>query len=98
MIIFNRQILLDFAHKHTDALNALDKWVSEIENAEWASFVDVRKTFPSADYIGKDHIVFNLKGNNYRIIAVVVFIDDAIFVRWAGTHAEYSKIKDCSMI
>jgi mRNA interferase HigB len=98
MIIVNRQLLKDLVRKHAKASNAVSKWVMEVEKAKWKSFTDVGNTFPSADYVGNKHIVFNLQGNNFRIVAVVVLVGELIYIRWAGTHPEYDKIKDCSVI
>lgn len=54
----------------------------------------MRKDFPSADYVGNQHYVFNIKGNNYRLIVVVMFMPGLVYIRWVGTHKEYDKI-DC---
>jgi mRNA interferase HigB len=89
MIIINRQILLDFTRKHTNAIRPVTKWLSDVENAQWSSFADVKKTFNTADYVGNDHIVFDIKGNKYRFVAIVIFEDSVVNVRWAGTHSEY---------
>ena len=98
MIIINRRILLDFTRKHADASKSVAKWIVDVENAQWASFVDVKKTYRTADYVGNDHIVFDIKGNDYRFITIVIFEDGVVNIRWAGTHAEYDKIKDCSIL
>jgi len=98
MIIINRKILLDFTRKHADAIRPVMKWLYDVENAQWSSFSDVKKTFSTADYAGNDHIVFDIKGNNYRFVTIIIFEDSVVNIRWAGTHAEYDKIKDCSIL
>lgn len=98
MLLFNQQILEELVLKHANTLKPVQKWVNEVEAAKWSTFSDVKKTFKTADYVGNDRIVFNLKGNNYRIIAIAIFIEGVLYLRWAGTHGEYSKIKDCSII
>jgi mRNA interferase HigB len=98
MIIINRQILLDFTRKHADTVRSVTKWISDVENAQWSSFVDVKKTYNTADYVGNDHIVFDIKGNNYRFVTIIIFEDSVVNVRWAGTHGEYDKIIDCSIL
>ena len=98
MIIINRNVLLEFTRKHSDAGKPVAKWIVDVENAQWASFADVKKTYRSADYLGNDHIVFDIKGNDYRFVTIVIFEDGVVIIRWAGTHAEYDKIKDCSIL
>ena len=98
MIIINRNVLLEFTRKHSAAGKPVAKWIVDVENAQWASFADVKKTYRSADYVGNDHIVFDIKGNDYRFVTIVIFEEGVVIIRWAGTHAEYDKIKDCSIL
>lgn len=76
---------------------ALERWYQIAEEAEWKNFSDIRVDFPNADYVGNQHYVFNIKGNNYRLIVVIKFTINRIFIRFVGTHKEYDKI-DCSNI
>ena len=57
----------------------------------------IKKDFPSVDYVGNQRYVFNIKGNNYRLVFVIKFVPQFVFIRFVGTHAEYDKI-DCSTI
>jgi mRNA interferase HigB len=98
MVIINRYILLEFTRKHADTNKPVVKWIADVENVQWSSFVDVKKTYRTADYIGNDHIVFDIKGDNYRFVTIVIFEDGVVNIRWAGTHSEYNKIKDCSIL
>ena len=89
---------MDFTRKHADAIRSVAKWLSDVENAQWSSFADVKKTYNTADYVGNDHIVFDIKGNNYRFVTIVIFEDSVVNIRWAGTHSEYDKINNCSIL
>lgn len=80
-----------------DAKIPLERWYDVVENAEWNNFADIRSVFPSADYVGNQHYVFNIHGNKYRLVVVVKFVMGYIFIRFVGTHEEYDKI-DCSTI
>ncbi len=80
-----------------DSKIALERWYQIAEEAEWKNFSDIRVDFPNADYVGNQHYVFNIKGNNYRLIVVIKFTINRIFIRFVGTHKEYDKI-DCSNI
>lgn len=97
MIIANKVILDDFVQSHSQALKPLNKWIEVVVASHWKSHADVKATFPSADYVKSGRYVFNIGGNNYRLVAVVIFVGDVLNIRFIGTHAEYDKI-DCSTI
>ena len=98
MLISNKLILEEFVRKHSRAVKPINKWVIDVTKSTWATHQDLKDTFPSADYVGNGRYVFNISGNNFRIIAVVLFIGCILELRFIGTHAEYDKIKDCSEI
>ncbi len=97
MIILNKKLLDEFAYKHADIRSALQKWIDIIEEAQWISHIDLKEDFPSADYVGNERYVFNIKGNKYRIVVIIIFIANLINIRFLGTHAEYDKIQ-CGLI
>lgn len=80
-----------------DSKVALERWYQIAEEAEWHNFSDIRADFPDADYVGNQHYVFNIRGNNYRLVVVIKFTIGRLFVRFVGTHSEYDKI-DCTNI
>ena len=98
MLVSNLTILEDFVQKHAQAVKPLNRWLKTVENAKWKNHNELKNDFPSADYVGNGRYVFNISGNNYRIIAVVLFVGGVMELRFVGTHAEYDKIKDCSVI
>lgn len=97
MIIANKELLNNFVQSHADSATALNRWVKEVQQAQWKSHSELKLTFPSADYVKNGRYVFNIKGNSYRLVAVVIFIGGIMNIRFIGTHAEYDKI-DCSTI
>jgi len=76
---------------------ALERWYATAEKAEWKNLSDIKTDFPSTDCVGNQHYVFNIKGNNYRLVVVIKFSIGYIYIRFIGTHKEYDKI-DCSII
>src|SRR5574344_1375421 len=80
-----------------DSRVALERWYDVVEEANWNNFSDIREDFPSTDYVGNQHYVFNIRGNNYRLVVVIKFVMGYVYVRFVGTHEEYDKI-DCSNI
>ncbi|MDR0866661.1 MAG: type II toxin-antitoxin system HigB family toxin, partial [Candidatus Symbiothrix sp.] len=57
-----------------------------------------KNTFHSVDSVGNKRYIFNIKGNNYRLVAIILFVPKYVYIRFIGTHAEYDKITDCSII
>ena len=98
MRLLGSEKLMELCRKHADARTAIERWVSIVRKAQWNNHADLKKDFLSADFVGNDRYVFNIKGNNYRLIVAVVFIRGNIFIRFAGTHKEYDKIKDIKNI
>lgn len=97
MRVISHKTLADFYADHADAATPLERWYDIALHAQWKTLSDIKADFPSADYVGNQHYVFNIKGNDYRLVVVVKFTPKFIFIRWVGTHADYDKI-DCSTI
>lgn len=98
MEILNRTKINEFITNHANSKKALCRWVEIMETMTFTNHNEIKNIFPSADYVGGGRYVFNIKGNDYRLIAVVVFLQGAVVVRFVGTHAEYDKIKDIENI
>ncbi|MCX6307537.1 MAG: type II toxin-antitoxin system HigB family toxin [Bacteroidia bacterium] len=92
MRIRNRSLLDKFVKKHADSKNAIQAFIDFVEEAEWQNLNDIRAVFNSVDYVNNERFVFNIRGNKYRIIAVIIFVGGVFSIRFVGTHAEYSKI------
>jgi mRNA interferase HigB len=83
-------MLRQFWERHPEAEQVLRNWHSVAEHSQFEGFADVRATFQSADYVAP-FTVFNIGGNNYRVVAIVRYLDRKIFVRWVMTHREYDR-------
>jgi mRNA interferase HigB len=97
MRIIAHRTITAYYKLHTDAKTALESWYRTVKLAKWKDFYDVKKTFNNADYVGNQRYVFNIKGNNYRLIGKILFVQQIIYIRFIGTHKAYEKI-DCSTI
>ena len=84
--------LRDFWAKHPDSELPLKEWYVKTCRANWSSLTEMRYDFNSADYVGNQLYVFNIKGNHYRLIAAVKFTPALVYIRFVGTHSEYDKI------
>ena len=90
MHVISRRKLLEAGDRHSDLIDPLDVWYRIAKKAAWKNLVAVRQQLPTADLVGK-FVVFNIKGNAYRLIAEVFFASQVILVRHVLTHAEYDK-------
>ena len=93
MRVISLPMIREFIAKHADADVPLRDWYKRTCNADWTCFADIKKTFNTVDYVGNDRYVFDIKGNNYRIVAIVLFVNKKVYMRFVGTHEEYDKIK-----
>lgn len=98
MVIFTYGTLRSFGDQHADAMDALDEWYRKTEEADWNNLTDIQSTFGAADYVGNDRYVFNIKGNRYRLVAMIHLAVRSVYVRAVFTHADYSRTKDISTL
>jgi mRNA interferase HigB len=92
MHIISRKALQDFSLKHTQSETPLDSWYRVAKQAQWGNLAEVKETYPSADLVG-EYIVFNIKGNDYRLIVGINFSNQTIYIKHILTHADYNKGK-----
>lgn len=71
---------------------ALDTWFHEVSKADWKSMSDVKKRYAHASVVNAERIVFNIKGNDYRLIVAVDFERSIVWIKWIGTHRNYDRI------
>jgi mRNA interferase HigB len=98
MRIIARGTLRDFVesrvgHKDQGALKAaLNAWFDEVRKTRWTSSVDVKRLYATASIVSAERIVFNIKGNDYRLVVAVDFEKGIVWIKWIGTHADYDQI------
>lgn len=95
--IFAKSTLRLFWEKHPDSEHYLKTWYDTAMSSEWKTPADVKKSYATASILKDSRIVFNIKGNAYRLVAKFNFEKEWIFIRFIGTHTEYDKI-DANMI
>ena len=84
--------LRDFWQKHADAEVPLRSWYAAASRADWRSPADVKAAYRNASFVANNRIVFNIKGNEYRLVAAVRYNRRMMFIRFIGTHRHYDKI------
>lgn len=94
--LIRRQTIEGYIANHAPGRRSFESWLSMIKYADWDNSEDIKRTFGTADILGKgsERVVFNIGGNNYRLIAKYYFGDEKIhlFIMWIGTHTEYDKL------
>lgn len=91
MKVVGREILEEFKKKHADARGQIDAWLAEAEEAAWESPNDIKARYSSVSFVGDNRVIFNIKGNNYRLDIKVSFKPPIVLIKRIGTHAEYDK-------
>ncbi len=94
MRVVSKKMLIDYFEAHPQAKTGLSEWFEKTREANWRSFADVKKSFNSVDNVGNKRYVFNIKGNDFRLVVLIVFTPKTVYIRFVGTHAEYEKIKN----
>jgi mRNA interferase HigB len=77
---------------HRAVKSALDSWFHEVQRADWQGPADVVRDYANASIVGSDRVVFNIKGNSYRLVVAVDYPRRIVFIKWLGSHAAYDKI------
>lgn len=92
MRVIAKKILREFWVKHGDCEQQLKTWFQEASKAQWKSPNEIKLEYPSASILNENRVVFNIKGNHYRLIVKINFEYEMIWIRFIGTHAEYDKL------
>jgi len=90
--VIARKTIRDFYEQHAGSKGALEAWFHETVDASWQAPQDIKYRYPSADILPGNRVVFNIKGNTYRLIVKIHYNTGIVFIRFVGTHAEYDKI------
>ena len=93
MKVVGREELEKYARKHADIRGQIDAWLAEVEEAEWQTPNDIKRRYAHASFLANRRVIFNLKGNRYRLDTKVSFKSQVVLVVRIGTHEEYSTWK-----
>ncbi len=91
MKVIGSDELSKFYKKHNQAKSALDSWYAEAERAVWKTPQDIKDRYGSADFLADNRVIFNIKGNHYRLVVKVRYQNGIVAIEWVGTHKEYNK-------
>lgn len=91
MRIVGRDKLDEFVGAHADARSWIENWLADAEAARWQTPQDLKRSYASASFLADNVVIFNVKGNRYRLEVQIAYKTGVVVVRWVGTHAEYTK-------
>ncbi len=92
MRVISRKALREFWERHADSEVPLRAWFKEAKEAGWRVPSEIKARYSSASFLANDRVVFNIKGNEYRLVVAVRYDFGIVYIRFVGTHAEYDKI------
>jgi mRNA interferase HigB len=92
MRVIAKKTIRDFWTKHTDCEQQLKAWHDEAINSIWKTPNDIKRDYPSASFLEDNRVVFNIKGNKYRLIVKINYRFGMVWIRFIGTHSQYDQI------
>ncbi|QYK51618.1 MAG: type II toxin-antitoxin system HigB family toxin [Anaerolineales bacterium] len=92
MRVVARSTLREYWVKHPAVAEALKAWYADVSHADWNSPADLRRNYATVSILRDARAVFNIKGNQYRIVVRINYVLKLVFIRFVGTHTEYDKI------
>ena len=93
MRILGLPLLEAFKRDHAASRGPLEAWQIDVERQNWKTPQDIKQRYRSADFLADNRVIFNIKGNAYRLVVMVRYQGGLVLVEWVGTHAEYSRKK-----
>ena len=91
MKVLGRDRLELFCRRHADARRWIDNWLADVESAAWTSPHDIRQRYATASFLGGGLVIFNVRGNAYRLEVGVAYRAGVVSIEWIGTHADYDE-------
>jgi len=91
MKVVSRKVVDDFIKKHPTGKSSIESWYYEAMNSSWKTSMDIKNRYANASFIEKNHVIFNIKGNSFRLVTKVAYNSGTVFIKWIGTHSEYNK-------
>ncbi len=80
-----------FKKSHSTVRKSIDAWITEVEKSNWDTPQNIKDRYRSADFLLNNRVIFNIKGNSFRLVARVDYDRQIVVIEWIGTHAEYDK-------
>lgn len=91
MKIVGKKILNDFKQRHADVRSSIDAWEAEVAVASWSKPSEIKQRYPKASFLARNHVVFDLRGNKYRLLVQISYNNQIVLIKKVGDHNEYMK-------
>ena len=92
MRVISRKALREFWTIHPDAQQALQAWFADVKQSNWGSPAEIKTIYRNTSIVANNRVVFNIKGNKYRLVVAIQYEFKIVYIRFIGTHQEYDKI------
>jgi mRNA interferase HigB len=92
MRVISKATLVEFWQKHPASKHALQTWFEDASRAEWRSPQDIKLRYASASFVSSNRVVFNIKGNDYRLVVAVAYRFGAVYLKFLGTHKQHDAV------
>jgi len=90
--VISKKTLVEYYEKHNETKSQLETWYHEVKNAKWKNPQEIKQKYASTSIIGGNKVVFNIKGNKYRLVTKINYRMKIVYIKFIGTHKEYDKI------
>jgi mRNA interferase HigB len=91
MTLVGQDKIDQFTRRHAQARKPMQAWVAEVKKARWKTPQEIKNRYQTTDFLKENRVIFNVKGNSYRLVAKVAYQAAVVLVEWVGTHAEYDR-------
>lgn len=91
MRVIGLSLLSDFCNTHADCRKWISNWILDAKEANWDCTHSLKARYPTASFLAENVVIFNVRGNEYRMVTQIAFSVRVVAIKWIGTHAEYSK-------
>lgn len=91
MKVVARKCIEEFIRTHPDGKSSIESWYFEALNSSWKTSMEIKQRYASASFLAKNFVIFNIKGNSYRLVTKIAYNSGVVYIKWLGTHAEYDK-------
>ena len=92
MRVISKAVLVEFWRKHPASKPAFQTWFEDASHAQWKTPQDIKLRYASASFVAANRVLFNIKGNDYRLVVAVAYRFAALYIKFVGMHAEYDAI------
>jgi len=91
MRLIGKQLLEEFSERHADARGWIENWIADVEGSIWQTPQELKSKYPKASLLAGNVVIFDVRGNDYRLETIIAYRNALVQAIWAGTHAQYDK-------